>query len=56
MMLNQLDIISKKRNFALNFIYYVKISSKMDHRFKCKDNTQKLRKEQEKTLESRVRQ
>lgn len=28
MMLNQLDIISKKRNFALNFIYYVKISSK----------------------------
>ena len=28
MVLNQLDIISKKRNFALNIIYYIKVSSK----------------------------
>lgn len=56
MMLNQLDIISKKRNFALNFIYYVKISSKWIIDLNVRIILKNLGKEQEKTLESRARQ
>ena len=44
MMLNQLDIISKKRNFALNFIYYVKISSKWIIDLNASVKLKKLRK------------